>query len=583
MSANKPSRKNPIGRFTTRVRVLAGFFVLVVLLCIGRLYYIQVMKGDEYKQRADREFLAPQNPLFNRGTIYFTTKDGAHIAAAATQTGVSLAVEPPKIGNISQAYHILSSLIDLPRSDFFAKAQKPGAQWVVVADHLSTSTGAAIQKTKLPGVVVAQDSWRFYPGISLGAQTIGFVGYDSSGTHVVGRYGLERQYESVLERPSEDLYSNFFVQLFAGVQEAINGEGEEGDVITTIEPTVQQELERELQIYAGEWHPAVVGGIIMDPQTGAIYAMAANPTFDPNNFSQVSDANLFTNPMVNNVYEMGSIIKPLTMAAGLDAGVITATSTYNDTGCITVDTAKICNYDLKARGVIPMQQVLSQSLNVGASYVADRLGPAEMRDYFVNKYKMGEITGIDLPSEQSGLISNLTGKSTRHVEYDTASFGQGMALSPIKTVQDLAVLANGGKLVVPHVGASIITTAGLTQPISYPAPTQVLKPKSSEEVSQMLTTVVDTVLANGAVKFDHWSVAAKTGTAQVVDPTTGKYYPNLYLHSYFGYFPSYNSRFIIFLFALKPQGAPYASETWSTIFHDLVSFLINYYNVPPDR
>ena len=278
-------------------------------------------------------------------------------------------------------------------------------------------------------------------------------------------------------------------------------------------------------------------------------------------------------------------MKPLTMAAGLDSGVITPTSTYNDTGCITVDTKKICNFDYKARGVIPMQQILSQSLNVGASYIATQMGSTTMRDYFINHYQLGSTTGIDLPAEQAGLVNNIetTSQSQGQVEFDTASFGQGIAITPVETIRALATLANSGKLVTPHLVAAVHYDTGITKTLAWPAPEQVLQPATTAAVTQMLTTVVDTVLDNGAVKMDHYSIAAKTGTAQIVDPSTGAYYPDSYLHSYFGYLPSGNAKFIIFLFALKPVGAPYASETWSNSFIDLTRFLINYYNLPPDR
>ncbi len=566
------------GRFIFRVRIMTLLVLATSLMCIGRLYYLQVIHGDDYAARADHEFMAPSDPLFDRGTIYFTTKDGVQIAAATNQKGVELAVQPPLVTDPEALYQALSGVVPLDKNDFMTKEARPGAQYVVVANQLSTSTGAAIQALGQKGVVVSQDVWRFYPARTLAAQTIGFVGYDGDTQN--GRYGLERQYNSTLERTGDDLYTNFFVELFAGVKDMVSGQPE-GDVITTIEPSVQAELERELANYMTQWHPQVAGGIIMDPQTGAIYAMAQAPTFDLNNYGAQTDTGIYTNGLSQHVYEMGSIIKPLTMAAGLDAGVIKPDSTYNDTGCITVNTMRICNYDLKARGVIPMQQILSQSLNVGASYIATQLGPDRFRDYFQNRYQLGTRTGIDLPSEASGLLSNL--KDPRQVEDDTASFGQGIAMTPLETIRALASLANGGRLVTPHLGSSIRTVAGLTEPIDWGNGMQILSPTTTDEVSQMLTTVVDTALEHGTVKLDHYSVAAKTGTAQIVDPSTGKYYPDKYLHSFFGYFPSYNARFVIFLFAFEPVGAEYASQTWTTTFHDLTLFLINYYQVPPDR
>lgn len=566
-------------RFISRVRSLALGMVLVAIIIVGRLYVLQIVHGKSYIARADAQFMLPASPLPERDAIYFTDKDGNQITAALLKSGFSLALNPTKITDPSALFNALSPLVPIDQTEFMTKAVKPNTQYAVVASHLDSSAGQSIQKAQLPGVVLAEDRWRYYPGGSLAAQTLGFVAY--KGDNQVGRYGLESYYQDTLNSQSTNLYANFFVQLFGAAKNIVSGAPQSGDIITTIEPSVQAQLERTLVEYNQTWHPEISGGVIMDPQTGAIYAMAVSPTFDLNNFGAQTDPLIFANPLAQNVYEMGSIIKPITMAAGIDSGVITPTTTYDDTGCITVDTKKICNFDFKARGVIPMQQILSQSLNVGASFIATQMGPNIMRDYFNNHYALGQKTGVDLPAEQAGLLKNLD--SSRQVEFDTASFGQGIAITPLETIRALATLANGGKLVTPHLVSAIHYDTGLTNTIDWGAPKQVLQATTTEAVTRMLTEVVDVNLANGNDKLEHYSVAAKTGTAQVVDPATGKYYPDKYLHSFFGYFPSYDAKFIVFLFALKPVGAPYASTTWAPPFHELTQFLINYYNLPPDR
>ena len=553
--------------------------MFAALLCIVRLYYLQVLKGSDYALRAQDEFSVPDS-LFDRGTIYFTTKDGAHIAAATTQDGTLLALDPQKLPQASTTdiYSKLNAIVPLSLPDFLAKAGQSSLAYTLLAKNLSTTTGATLEQLRLPGVIVSADRWRYYPGGSLAAQTLGFVAYNNDNT-LAGQYGLERQYDSALSRGSSGAYTNFFVQLFAGAEQQLEGSAQ-GDIVTSIEPSAQSELERELAAYVAQYHPQLAGGIIMDPQTGAIIAMGSTPSFDPNNFGQ-ADPSTFRNPLVSNVYEMGSIIKPLTMAAGIDTGAITATTTYYDAGCIYRSNYPICNYDLKARGPdVPMQQILSQSLNVGASFIAEQLGPQRQTTYDIDHYGFGTTTGIDLPDEAHGIVSNLS--SPRQLEHDEAAFGQGIAMTPIETIRALSVIANGGYLVTPHVTQAIIDPEGIEEPVTYPPKIPVLKPQTAETVQSMLTTVVDTVLANGKVRMDHYSISAKTGTAQIASPTGG-YEAGEYLHSYFGFFPSYNARFIIFLFAVKPQGVQYASESWSGSFIDLVHFLINYYQVPPDR
>ncbi|MCX6820211.1 MAG: penicillin-binding protein 2 [Candidatus Adlerbacteria bacterium] len=567
-------------RFLGRVRMLTLFFVTVSLVLVGRLYFLQIVRGPAYTTRADAQFTEPATSLPTRGIIYFSDNAGTEIAAAVIKDGFAIAVNPTKVTDAEALWTALQGAVTLSHDAFIAKATKSGSQYQLVAQHLSGDVGEALQAKQLPGLIVQQDRWRSYPGGSLAAQEIGFVAYNG-GDSQEGRYGLERQYNQTLERSAQDLYKNFFVELFGGVKSVLEGAPQEGDIITTIEPSVQSELERQLALYDSTWHPKLAGGIIMNPQNGEIYAMAVAPTFDLNAFNLQTNPLVYANPLVQNVYEMGSIFKPLTMAAGIDSGAVTENTTYNDTGSITVDGKKISNFDFKARGVIPMQQILSQSLNVGASFVATRMGSATMRNYFLDHYGLGSTTGIDMPGEVRGIVGNLS--SPRQVEYDTASFGQGIANTPVETVRALATLANGGYLVTPHLVRAIRYTVGITKPISLPEKVQVLKPETSTTVSRMLTAVVDTALAKGEDKIEHYSVAAKTGTAQIANPSGGGYYSDRFLHSFVGYFPSYNAKFIVFLFAVEPVGAPYASTTLAPPWHELTQFLINYYNVPPDR
>jgi len=568
--------------FVGRVRFVTALFALLSIVIVGRLYLLQVVRADMYTMRADAQFAPPASPLLMRDSIYFTDKNGTLITAATLTQGFTLAINPAKVADSESLYLALSQIVpELFHDDFIARATKEGSLYQMVAERLDAQTAAAIHELSLLGVILSKNQWRFYPGGSLAAQELGFVAYNN-GNVLEGRYGLERYWEQTLARQDSDLYTNFFVQLFGAAQAVFNGTPQTGDLLTTIEPSVQAELERTLAAYANDWHPRLAGGIVMDPKTGEIYAMAINPTFDLNAFGAQKDPFIFKNTMVEDVFEMGSIMKPLTIAAGIDSGVITPESTYKDTGCITVDTKKICNYDLRARGEVPMQEILSQSLNLGASYVATQMGPAVMRDYFLNRYKLGEETGIDLPSEAHGLTDNIA-KSSRQVEFDTASFGQGIAITPIAMVQALATLANGGKLVPPHFVRAVRYDSGITRALSWAGSSQALQPGSALAVSRMLTQVVDTALVDGKIKIERHSVAAKTGTAQIANPQGGGYYTDRFLHSFFGYFPSYDARFIVFLFALEPQGASYSSQTWALPFHSLTQFLISYYDIPPDR
>jgi len=350
--------------------------------------------------------------------------------------------------------------------------------------------------------------------------------------------------------------------------------------VSSVEPNIQAYAERVLRETRAHWASDEGGMIVVDPMTGRVYAMAAFPSFDPNVYGKETNTAVFVNPLTENVYEMGSIIKPLTVAAGLDAGVITAKTTYNDTGSIVLNGAKISNYDGKARGVVPMQEVLNQSLNTGVSFIVSKLGHEQFRTY-MRKLGIDEETGIDLPGEVHGLADNLD--SPRDIEYATASFGQGIAMTPIEATMALSALGNGGKLLTPGLVTRIAYEDGSEKLIYPDEGRQVFKKSTSDEITRMLVTVVDDALAGGKYALPQHTIAAKTGTAQMSNPAGGGYYEDRYLHSFFGYFPAYNPRFLVFMYHTYPKGAKYASETLTAPFMEMTKFLISYYEIPPDR
>ena len=569
-------KSNP--QFIFRARLLSICAVLVGATLLSKLYFVQLVDGDVYREKADRQYSLPGQELWDRGSIFFQMRDGSRVSGATLKTGFTLVIRPNEITEPEELWNALSPLVPLQKDAFLAKAKKRSDPYEEIAHRLG-ETAQAITERSFKGVSLYKERWRFYPGSLLAAHVLGFVGFDGDARN--GRYGLERYYEDVLSREgSSGTYQNFFAEIFRGVKKVIGPERTEGDLLTSIEPSVEHFLEGRVSDIEAKFSADRVGGIIMDPKTGRIYAMALSPSFDPNDFGSVVNASHFSNALVESVYEMGSILKPLTMAAGIDAGVVTATSTYFDAGSLTLNGKTISNFDGKGRGRVPMQEVLSQSLNTGAATVALRLGNNRFRSYF-KELGLGEETGIDLPAEAAGLVKNL--ESGRDIEIATASYGQGIALTPIQTIRALAALGNGGYLVTPHVGVAITHKSGVTRSIEDLLKKSVFKERTSEEISRMLIEVVDNALLEGKFKMPHHSIAAKTGTALIADPSAGGYYTDRFLHSFFGYFPAYDPRFIVFLYAVEPKGVTFASHTLAEPFMSIAKFLINYYEIPPDR
>lgn len=564
-----------------RIRILSlGIFLFAAIL-ISKLYYVQVMNGNAYRDRAEKQYINPTQTTFDRGSIFFESKTGTLISAATIKEGYTLFLNTKLLGDKEEAYEKLSEVYPIDRGLFMQKASKVNDPYEELEKKIDAETGQKIANLKIPGVQVFKDNWRYYPGNSMAAQTIGLIGFDK-GNHLAGRYGLERYYETTLKRDSSSLYSNFFAEMFSNIQSTlIQGKSPEGDIVATIEPTVENYLENKLNEIEKDWKSDLVGGIIINPNNGEIYAMATLPTFNPNDLSGENNPRVFSNPLVENVYEMGSIIKPITMASGIDMGVVNANTTYDNKNFVELNGKIINNSDKTTHGITTMQEVLNKSLNTGATFVMQQLGMENFSRYFYN-FGLGSLTGIDQPNEQRDIVDKSL-QSSREVEHATASFGQGIALTPIATVRALSVLANGGHLITPHLVKRIDYKMGISKTIDSEKGQQIIKPETSKEITRMLVVLVDDALKNGRVKLKNYSIAAKTGTAQIADPVQGGYYSDRYLHSFFGYFPASNPQFLVFLFHVYPKGAEFASETLTYPFMDIAKFLINYYEVPPDR
>ena len=567
-----------------RVRIILILIIIGAIFIIASLYWTQIVKGASYTVKADKQYIKNSGSIFDRGSIYFSSKDGTKVAAASLGSGYVLFANPSLIKDVDVVYQALSQYIKIDKEEYLRKVSKKNDKYEEFSKQISAEEAISIRNLGLVGIGVKKKNWRSYPGGVMAAHEIGIIGEDAKSAVVVGKYGLERNYESVLSRAGTNSSMNAFAQLFTGIRDSVFGsnENEKGNIIITIEPLVQKYLEGVIIQTSKIWKPDEIGAVIIDPVNGEILAMTSLPTFDPNNTASISDIGVLSNPLVENSYEMGSIMKPLTMATGLDTGSININTKYDDTGTITLNGKTIGNYDKKARGITNMQEVLSQSLNMGAAWIALKVGKNDFAKYFTN-FGIGSKTGIDLPNEAAGIIGNL--KTGRDVEIATAAYGQGLAITPIAMVRALVTLANGGYLITPHLVKEIDTLDGTIKLTEKSKSESVLLKTTTDEVTRMLVEVVDKKMsvAHPNLRMERYSIAAKTGTAQIPDHKNGGYYTDRYLHSFFGYFPAYDPKFLVFLYQVHPKGAEYASETLIDPFSEIAKYLINYYNIIPDR
>lgn len=563
--------------FQVRIRVVIICIFLVSIILIGRLFLVQIIDKNIYVARADKQYITPAGDIFNRGSIFFSKEDGSLMTAATVTSGFKVAMVPKDIVDPSDTYTKLSPYMKMDKETFIAKASKTNDPYEEVATELTKEQADDIENLNIKGISIYKDNWRAYPSNNLASHTIGFLAYKEN--TLTGQYGLERYYNSTLSKPTSELYVNFFAEVFSNIKDTISNTSK-GDIVTTIEPEIQYTLEEELKSEMNKWSADEAGGIIINPQTGEIYAMSGLPDFDLNNFGSVPDVGVYRNPLIENVFEFGSVIKPLVMAGAIDQGVVTPETTYFDAGSVVVDKKTINNFDKKGRGITTMQEVLDQSLNTGMVFVESKLGNDKFRDY-MKSYGIGEKTGIDLPNETSGLISNLD--SPRNIEYANASFGQGIALTPMEAARAFSILANGGNLITPHLVKEIKYDDGLSKTINDPFTKEnLLKKQTTDTITKMLINVFESY-GGGSYKLPNYSIATKTGTAQIALEEGKGYYTDRHMHSFFGYFPAYDPKFLIFLFLKNPKQVNYASQTLIQPFVDITKFILNYYNVPSDR
>ncbi|MDO8493693.1 MAG: penicillin-binding protein 2 [bacterium] len=544
---------------------------------------MQIINGEDYSKRADRQYVKPSSDILSRGSIFFLEKNGHAVSAATLKTVYIVAINPNILRDAEAAYSRIDEILKIDKEAFLMASARKDDPYEVITKLEDSDLADKIKGLGVPGLSVYKENVRFYPGGKLAAQILGIVARSKDeGDHYAGRYGLEKYYEDMLARNNESLRVNFFAEMFSNVKKTVvagDKSASSGDIVLSIEPNVELYLDKELNALKDKWDPDSLGGIVIEPKTGRIVAATFLPDFDPNDFGKEKDISVFSNPMVENVFEFGSIIKPLTISAGIDAGVIKPETKYDDKGFVTLNGKKIENHDHKAMGRIDMQAVLDNSLNTGAVFVMQKLGRDKFRTY-MESFGLGKKTGIDLPNETSGLTANL--KSKYEIDYATSAFGQGIALTPVGAVRALSSLANGGVMVKPRIVDKIDSGLGAPKIFETVLQGRVLKEKTAREITGMLVHAFDKGLLGGVYKIKQYSIAAKTGTAQISD-SSGKY-GDKDLHSFFGYFPAYNPRFLVLLYMVDPKnGARFASDTLPIPFVNITKFLLNYYEVPPDR
>lgn len=564
-----------------RTKTLTVFFLLAFIIVAVRLIVLQLLSSGYYKSLAEDQYNFFRKLIPVRGEIKVIDAVSPQGFTVATNINKNLAYAVPKAIKDSHAVAVqLAPVLGIEVADIEPKLQDKTRGYVVLKRQLSDDQSTQIENAKIVGVVLEPETIRFYPEKTLLSHVVGFVGYKNDSTEKEGLYGLEKYFQKDLAGTPGSLSQEKDATgawIFGGKREL--KPAQDGiNLVLTVDRSIQAKAESLLEAAVTK-NVADSGCItVMNPKTGAILAMASFPNFDPNEYNKASDPAVFNNICTIGNYEPGSVFKAFTMASAIDAGKITPDTTYTDTGKVEIDGYTIKNSDNKAHGVQNMTQVLDESLNTGVIFAKNQIGDSLFLNY-ITKFGFGKKTGVELP-ESSGDLSNLKGAVA--VNYATASFGQGISVTPIQLVQAYSAFANNGRMVKPYIVQAKIDSNGKTITTQSQQSDQIISPQTATTVSVMLRDVV----VNGHGKHADvpgYTIVGKTGTAQVAKKDGKGYEQNNNIGSFVGFGPAEDPKFVAIVRINHPRTVQFAETTAAPAFGELAQFILNYYNVPPTR
>ncbi|MDD5566855.1 MAG: penicillin-binding protein 2 [Patescibacteria group bacterium] len=564
-----------------RLTFLSVVIFVFVAAITYRLFVLQVFQHGFYAALASDQHDIYEKLVPQRGEIYVHDRySGSDLYSIATNKTYQLVYAvPKKITKVEETADKLAPILELEAEEILPRLQKADDLYEPLKHQVPEETVTKIKELKLDGIEFSDESYRYYPEGEYFSHVTGFVGYQ--GDERKGQYGIEGYFDKELAGQA----GFFQAQLDAGgrwitmgdtkLQEAVDGT----DVVLTLDRTIQFTACDKLA-KAVEKHGADSGSlIILDPKTGAIVAMCNVPDFDPNKYNEVEDQNIFINRAIYNQYEPGSVFKPFTMASAINEGAVGPNSKYVDEGSFQVGKYTIRNADNKVYGEQTMTEVLENSINTGAIYASEQIGNEKFYEY-VKSFGFGEATDITLDSESTGDISSLS--KMKDIYRSTASFGQGITVTPLQIAKAFLAIANGGKLLQPYIVDEVISDNGVkvkTQPKEI---RQVISSKTAATLGAMLVRVVE----NGHGKqagVEGYYIAGKTGTAQIPNTDRAGYDPNRTIGTFAGYGPVDNPSFVMVVKLDVPKDVIWAESSAAPLFGDIAEFLLNYYEVPPTR
>lgn len=467
--------------------------------------------------------------------------------------------------------------IQTKRDSLEKRLENRSFDWVQLARRVPEETKQVIQAKKIAGLGFEHDDKRFYPEASLAAHLLGFVGQDKFGQDT-GYFGLEGAYDRKLKgKPGRagTQKDPFGIPILVGkFRPQVPQKG--SSLYLNIDRSIQFMVEEKLR-QAVEKYGAKQGTVIIsDPKNGQILGMATYPTYHPSLYFEF-DESIFKNPAVADTYEPGSTFKLIPMSAALDLELLTPTTKCDVcSGPRQIGGYEISTWNKKYFPDSTMAEVIQHSDNVGMTFVAEKLKVDRFYEY-INKFGFGNPTGVDLQEESPGFVRPKD--EWKPIDLATASFGQGIAVTPIQMVQAVAAIANGGKLTTPKIVSRIVDDGNI-QNVEPDVIKQIIQPKTAAQITEMMVSAVEKGEARAFVPKGY-RIAGKTGTAQI--PVAGHYDPNKTIASFIGFAPADDPKFVMLVRFTEPTSSPFGSETAAPTFFDIAKELFVYFGIPQTK
>jgi cell division protein FtsI (penicillin-binding protein 3) len=557
-----------------------AFLVWGILVAGGvgllfNLARLQIVQGDILHERAQQQQQIYMEPPVSRRPIV----DRIGNAIAIDNLTYTLYAHPYLFKSAPEEIAAeLSGILEQPKSELL-ETFTTGETGLILQRDLSETTAAAIRALKQDGLDLVPHQQRTYPQADLFAEVVGYV--DTEGQ---GQAGLELEYQEHLQQAVRGRWLNrtgtgdlMAVQV---PDDLIQRDGLRLQL--TLDSRLQRTIQAELRQQIAEYGAKRGAVLVMDAADGSLLALVQEPTYDPNQYFK-ADVDLFRSWVLTDLYEPGSTFKPINVAIALEADAIAANDMVYDEGHIRIGEWPIENFDYSSRGgrgTLSIEDVLTHSSNVGMVHIIEKMPPEDYYQWLIRS-GFNKHMGTDLPSEEAAQLKEREQFVNSRIEPATASFGQGLALTPLKLLQLHGALANGGKLVVPHVVKGLVDTEGAIHwNPSLPAARPIFSPETAKTVVDMMETVVTDGTGEPA-QISGYRVAGKTGTAQKASPYGG-YLANAKITSFVGILPVENPRYVVLAVIDEPQGDnAFGSTVAAPLVKSAMESLITIEGIPP--